>query len=96
MIVLVDEEGNTPGSSGRRFRAAPPVSDNIGGKQWDAKYVNRDRRPLNSYDAAETRGAPSRNNSGITDGGLRPGSAVSKSNHGVTSGDVSEFSFQLK
>ena len=99
MIVLVDEDNNSQGSSGRRFRAAPPVSDTIGGKQWDAKALNRDRRQLNSYDAAETRRGDAnitRNNSAFTDSGARPGSAVSKKDHGVASGDVSEFSFQLK
>jgi hypothetical protein len=34
MIVLVDEEGPN-GGSGRRFRTAPPVSSNIGGKDWE-------------------------------------------------------------
>lgn len=32
MIVLVDEDGSAQ-ATGRRFRNAPPVADNIGGKQ---------------------------------------------------------------
>lgn len=33
MIVLVDEEGSLTQPTGRRFRNAPPVSNNIGGKE---------------------------------------------------------------
>lgn len=104
MIVLVDEEGTGQQGSGRRFRPAPPVSNTIGGKEWDARAVSRDRRQLNSYDAdAERRGNQnnnlSRNNSGaVQDGVRRPNSSLSAHHNttGVTSGDVSEFSFQLK
>lgn len=55
MIVLVDEEGALTGSaSGRRFRQAPPVSSNIGGKEWDAAAV-RDRKNINVYDKENER-----------------------------------------
>ena len=33
MIVLVDEEASATQPTGRRFRNAPPVSNNIGGKE---------------------------------------------------------------
>lgn len=55
MIVLVDEEGALPGTaSGRRFRQAPPVSSNIGGKEWDAAAA-RDRKHMNVYDKENDR-----------------------------------------
>lgn len=55
MIVLVDEEGAFPGTaSGRRFRQAPPVSNNIGGKEWDATAA-RDRKHINVYDKENER-----------------------------------------
>lgn len=54
MIVLVDEEGTSQGGSGRRFRAAPPVSSNIGGKEWDGHGAKERRRP-NQYDANNER-----------------------------------------
>lgn len=55
MIVLVDEEGALPGTaSGRRFRQAPPVSSNIGGKEWDAT-APRDRKHINVYDKEQER-----------------------------------------
>ena len=112
MIVLIDEEG-TSLSTGRRFRTAPPVSSNIGGKEWEA-YAARDKRHSNAYDAAEQRGrrggggmypdrgpsySLSRTYSHVQSGAerSRPGSAVSGgAKHGGNSGDVSEFSFQLK
>ena len=36
MVVLVDEEGS---HSKRRFRPAPPVSQVIGGKEYDPKAI---------------------------------------------------------
>ncbi|EME49608.1 hypothetical protein DOTSEDRAFT_118302 [Dothistroma septosporum NZE10] len=107
MIILVDEEGSLPGtSSGRRFRQAPPVSSNIGGKEWDPSH-SKERRKLNAYDAQSER-AGSKN----PDYFQRP---VSRSAHGsvgsptpsrnhaphrqtshVTSANASEFSFNLK
>ena len=119
MIVLVDEERDVQNGAGRRFRPAPPVSNNIGGKEWDSKAIvrdrgadrerERDRRQLNSYEAGEQRRGHrerdvdahsvslSRNNSNYppeTSG--RPNSSQSAGKHAGTSGDVSEFSFQLK
>ena len=108
MIVLVDEENPGNNGTGRRFRAAPPVSTNIGGKEWDSRGGNQ-RRQLNTYDADnERRGgglrpdqAPhhhlSHNNSEAPSNPERPGSSFSAGNQqGVSRGDVSEFSFQLK
>lgn len=70
MIVLVDEEGSGAGGlSGRRFRQAPPVSSNIGGKEWDRKEwelqhtsPSRERQKnLNTYDKQnERRGSSSK------------------------------------
>lgn len=59
MIVLVDEEGAT-GATGRRFRAAPPVANVIGGKEWDhaaqsAPQRSRERRLVNGYDKEQER-----------------------------------------
>ncbi|KAK3675373.1 hypothetical protein LTR78_004883 [Recurvomyces mirabilis] len=51
MIVLVEEEGYGPpgqggvvGGSGRRFRPAPAVANNIGGKEWDSRMQNSQSR----------------------------------------------------
>lgn len=61
MIVLVDEEGSLFGTaSGRRFRQAPPVSSNIGGKEWDGTAV-RDRKHINVYDKEQERRGINRN-----------------------------------
>lgn len=113
MIVLVDEESTNQQSAGRRFRNAPPVSTNIGGKEWDA-HATRERRQPNQYDAeADRKGGLrpererhvhlSRRNSDLpTQSGRpshseqRPGSAFREGKYGGPSGDVSEFSFQLK
>ncbi|KAK3698570.1 hypothetical protein LTR37_016897 [Vermiconidia calcicola] len=108
MIVLVDEEGSSVISSGKRFRQAPPVSANIGGKEWDPHPVKEQKR-LNTYDVDnERRGGSnlrperdphagrSRQNSFQADRS-RPASvhsAVGK--HGGSPGDVSEFPFQLR
>lgn len=55
MIVLVDDDASAPGaSSGRRFRQAPPVSNNIGGKEWDTNR-SRERKHLNTYDKENER-----------------------------------------
>lgn len=55
MIVLVDEEGAATGTAqGRRFRQAPPVSSNIGGKEWDSAAA-RDRKHINVYDKEHER-----------------------------------------
>jgi hypothetical protein len=107
MVVLVDEEGNMPNGSGRRFRHAPPVSNNIGGKEWDPRGMARergrdeDKRNLNTYDAhVDRRGnrndTLNRKNSAINDGSGRPTSSRSAYKHSGVEGDVSEFSFQLK
>ena len=107
MIVLVDEEGSQQNGSGRRFRNAPPVSANIGGKEWDA-HATRERRQLNQYDAEAARGGgglrpdrerhtqPGRQNIGAANHSDRPGSGFREGRYGGPSGDVSEFSFQLK
>lgn len=42
MVVLVDEE-SAPGDARRRFRAAPPVSTTIGGKEYDARATRAKR-----------------------------------------------------
>jgi hypothetical protein len=107
MVVLVDDDGSNPtNSSSRRFRAAPPVSNNIGGKEWDA-FAAREKR-LNHYNAdSERRGAglrpeiPERKYSSVSQKPVYaernpPGSSHSNAMYGVASGDVSEFSFQLK
>lgn len=46
MIILVDEEGGERGATntGRRFRAAPPVASNIGGKEWDGGRARDGKR----------------------------------------------------
>lgn len=90
MIVLVDEEGSL--QTGRRFRNAPPVSSVIAGKEWDGRTDEKHR--LNTYDPdAERKGQSVRHKTN------RPGSALSGRSarqNNVASGDVSEFSFQLK
>jgi hypothetical protein len=108
MVVLVDDETSITTQSGRRFRPAPPVADNIGGKQWDA-HAARERR--NQYEPSEnerkssSRPDPDRgsaagagNVSRMNSYHARPGpsSSHSQTQYGVASGDVSEFSFQLK
>jgi hypothetical protein len=58
MIVLVDEENSREQiGTNRRFRAAPPVSNNIGGKEWAGarEQEERDRRLLNAYDVDSQR-----------------------------------------
>ncbi|WPG98712.1 Hypothetical protein R9X50_00150600 [Acrodontium crateriforme] len=39
MIILVDDEIAPNPDGGRRFRAAPPVATNIGGKEWDRRRL---------------------------------------------------------
>lgn len=107
MIVLVDEEGSLPGtSSGRRFRQAPPVSNNIGGKEWDAARL-RERKKLNTYDAQSERGGSKDLDSFHRPGSRSAHSAVGSSIPGrspglhrqtshVNSANASEFSFNLK
>ncbi|KAK5171710.1 uncharacterized protein LTR77_003346 [Saxophila tyrrhenica] len=114
MIVLVDDEGaSAGGNSGKRFRAAPPVANNIGGKEWEAKPKREKQNLYSPHDARNDglkptdnerqhgtrrehsavdreRGAPSRDRSAPP-----PGSPYG-SKFGIASGDVSEFSFQLK
>ena len=54
MIVLVDDEGSSAGqTSGRRFRQAPPVASNIGGKEWDP--VQSGKNLQNVYDKENER-----------------------------------------
>ncbi|KAK6441881.1 hypothetical protein LTR95_001882 [Oleoguttula sp. CCFEE 5521] len=65
MVVLVDEEGSKEMiGSGRRFRAAPPVSSTIHGRDWgigngdrerERERGDRDRRLLNTYDVDSAR-----------------------------------------
>lgn len=99
MIVLVDEEASLGQASGRRFRNAPPVSNTIGGKEWDGQ--TRERKHLNTYDPDASRARGNSNSLSIrhTKNG-RPESALSgrsgKNGMPTPSGDVSEFSFQLK
>ena len=97
MIVLVDEEASLAQNTGRRFRNAPPVSNNIGGKEWDGQ--TRERKHLNTYDP-DTERARGNSTSLRHNKNARPGSALSgvSGKHGMPtpSGDVSEFSFQLK
>ena len=103
MVVLVDEEGNShSGGSGRRFRHAPPVSNNIGGKEWDARPLagerGREERNGKTYDASvDRRGNRNdtldRKNSAAE---RRPNTSQSAAKLSVVDGDVSEFSFQLK
>ncbi|KAM3418361.1 hypothetical protein BST61_g4360 [Cercospora zeina] len=112
MVVLVDEEGSTPGgSSGRRFRQAPPVSSNIGGKEWDSASA-RDRRQQNAYDKTDVRkGAASKadlhrpTSSGIHSSSAsfhRLASPTQARDRGapepqhLTSASASEFSFNLR
>ncbi|KAK4635153.1 Phototropin-1A [Fulvia fulva] len=107
MIVLVDEEGSLPGtSSGRRFRQAPPVSNNIGGKEWDASH-SRERKKLNAYDAQSERGGsknaeyfhrPVSRGAHSAVGSSMPARSPGphrQTSH-VTSANASEFSFNLK
>jgi hypothetical protein len=122
MVILVDDEVAVSNNSGRRFRAAPPVSSNIGGKEWDAAYHNGASSNSSSAAARERRGqyehsneplperkAPvrleseglSRANSQSTakaSAGRSQNLSASQGDltYGVASGDVSEFSFQLK
>ncbi|KAK3075896.1 hypothetical protein LTR53_000325 [Teratosphaeriaceae sp. CCFEE 6253] len=47
MIILVEEEGGArehAGAAARRFRPAPPVATNIGGKEWSSSSRSRERR----------------------------------------------------
>lgn len=105
MIVLVDEEGSVAGgSSGRRFRQAPPVSSNIGGKEWDTQTFT-ERRHLKVYEKTDER-----------KGYIRPGSRTASHSASIsrfaspagrsrergsepqllTSASASEFSFNLR
>ncbi len=91
MIVLVDEEGSSQ-PTGRRFRTAPPVAAKIAGQDWDGPP--RERKQLNTYDPATERGRVDNGKAPVN----RPASiqsGISGRQH-ATSGDVSEFSFQLK
>jgi hypothetical protein len=102
MIVLVDDESsNAASTSGRKFRTAPPVATNIGGKEWSAS-ASRERRQ-NAYNPEHERYRglrpidPDRMHSSTSRSNSKPpGSSNSNSQYGVASGDVSEFSFQLK
>lgn len=99
MIVLVDEEGSSPGTaSGRRFRQAPPVSSNIGGKEWDASFA-RERRHLNTYSKDEDRlGGPKAERfqpSGTTSPVGRSRERRSEPQR-LDSASASEFSFNLR
>ncbi|KAF2209663.1 hypothetical protein CERZMDRAFT_69800 [Cercospora zeae-maydis SCOH1-5] len=110
MVVLVDEEGSSPGtSSGRRFRQAPPVSSNIGGKEWDAVSA-RERRQQNAYERNDVRkGAaakadfhhPSSRN-GVHSSSASSNQPSRARDRGepepqyLTSASVSEFSFNLR
>jgi hypothetical protein len=50
MVVLVDDETSSSSASARRFRQAPPISNVIGGKEWDATTQARERTHVNHYD----------------------------------------------
>lgn len=105
MVVLVDDESSAPGSSsGRRFRQAPPVSTNIGGKEWDASR-SRERRQLYDKDSDRRGGGASeyfsRPGSRSTNYATSPmparspGRRADGSGH-LTSANASEFSFNLR
>ncbi|KXT18988.1 hypothetical protein AC579_8755 [Pseudocercospora musae] len=109
MIVLVDEEGSIAGtSSGRRFRQAPPVSSNIGGKEWDSLRPRGRSKTNNSYDKQyEQRGGGAKHleyihrpGSGQAVRGMASPAARSRERrpepNNLTSASVSEFSFNLK
>jgi hypothetical protein len=49
MVVLVDDEASSSAASARRFRQAPPISNVIGGKEWDTTQ-RRERTHVNHYD----------------------------------------------
>lgn len=71
MIVLVDDERAGSIASTRRFRQAPPISNVIGGKEWDpaAAAANSGRRHVSHYDKEnERRGGNSNGTSGTTTG----------------------------
>ncbi|TKA62022.1 hypothetical protein B0A55_11125 [Friedmanniomyces simplex] len=62
MVILVDEEGSREFlGSGRRFRPAPPVAANIGGKEWDGSRKRERSRETerwrygNAYDKEQER-----------------------------------------
>lgn len=58
MIVLVDDEatsGSGQQGSGRRFRTAPPVASNIGGKEWGSSHAAKERRQF--YDQSGANGS---------------------------------------
>lgn len=104
MIVLVDEEGSAPGVTGRRFRHAPPVSETIGGKQYDKEAV-REQRRQGQYDVSGQRRGERSEKELIRPGNprkksaqsiSRPGSVISGLQTPSASGTVSEFSFQLR
>ncbi|CAK1355776.1 Phototropin-1A [Cercospora beticola] len=113
MVVLVDEEGSLPGgSSGRRFRQAPPVSSNIGGKEWDSTSA-RERRQQIAYDKSDVRrGAAGKadyhrpaSRSGIHSSAASVNHLASPTRarerggpepHHLTSASASEFSFNLR
>lgn len=101
MIVLVDDEASSTGmGSGRRFRQAPAVANNIGGKEWDAAAHTRDRRQLNSYDKENERkggtGEYYRPSSRATSHGRSPMPGGPGRNASYISANASEFSFNLK
>lgn len=114
MVILVDDEIAAANNAGRRFRNAPPVATNIGGKEWESTPTSsaaRERR--GQYEQSEAlperkgtvRLEPERSESASranSQNTARPGQALASSGsqrslqYGVASGDVSEFSFQLK
>jgi hypothetical protein len=110
MIVLVDEEGPAPrasSSAGKRFRQAPPVSTNIGGKEWDASSTAEKRSTLNAYSKDEDRRGRGKmdfhtplSRNGPTHHHLTP-AAMSRDlsaegDRNLTSASASEFSFNLR
>lgn len=111
MIVLVDEEGSSHGSTGRRFRPAPPVAAAINGRDCEVQASrSRERKQLNAYDKdGERRGggerehvrssskpANSRNNSHVASQADRNRPSVGGRTQTASSVDQSEFSFGMR
>ncbi|CAK3882878.1 hypothetical protein AC579_8755 [Lecanosticta acicola] len=102
MVVLVEDETSaTGGPSARRFRQAPPVSNNIGGKEWDASRA-RERAQL--YDKnGERRGGGQNEYTGRSSSrdtnytsSMPARSPGRRADGHPTSASASEFSFNLR
>lgn len=99
MVVLVDDEPSGSLASARRFRQAPPISNTIGGKEWDPSTASRsrERRHVNHYDKDyERRGASANQEYGRPQSRSQSRARRPEAPGQTLSATASEFSFNLK